>query len=101
MFVLRAGSDLREQIERARRDAVERGALVAHADLSLASPSTAAAASVFRALGFFFAGLLPEYRDGDVLRVQWLSDAVEYPEESVLSTDATRALEKFVLNDRG
>lgn len=99
--VLRAGSDLREQVEHARRDAVERGALVAHVDLSLGDPSSPAAAAALRALGFFFAGLLPEYRDGDALRVQWLSDAVEYPEESVLSTDATRALEQFVLNDRG
>ena len=97
----RVAGDLGEHVDHLRAGAARRGALVAHVDLSLSDPATPAAVELLRARGFFFAGVLPEYRDGDVLRLQWLSAEVGYPERSVLSTDATRALEAFVLNDRG
>jgi hypothetical protein len=36
-----------------------------------------AATETLRAREFSFAGLLPEYRDGDVLRMQWLAESVD------------------------
>jgi hypothetical protein len=51
-------------------------------------------------MGYSFAGLLPEYRDGDVLRMQWLSPEASASGSAVLSTDTTRAIEAFVLEDR-
>jgi hypothetical protein len=51
-------------------------------------------------MGYSFAGLLPEYRDGDVLRVQWLSPEASASASAVLSTDTTRAIEAFVVEDR-
>jgi len=99
--ILRAGGGLASKVQ-AETDAVEKcGGLVAHIDLSLADPAAPAAVESLRSRGFSFAGLLPEYRDGDVLRMQWLSDAVDDAASSVLSTDSTRAIEAFVAKDRG
>jgi serine/threonine-protein kinase RsbW len=98
--VTRAGSDLASRVETATHEAARRGGLVAHVDFSLSDPVTPAATEVLRTQGFSFAGLLPEYRDGDVLRMQWLAESVGDAAFSVLSTDSTREIESFVLSDR-
>lgn len=100
LAALTLGPDVRDRLEAARDDAQEAGALVVHADLSLADPATPWAVEAIRDAGFFFAALLPEYRDGDTLRLQWLSPSVEITAADVLSSDATRAIEGFVLRDR-
>ena len=96
-----AGADLASRLESETRATADRGGVIAHADLSLSDPATPAATRVLRAQGFFFAGLLPEYRDGDVLRMQWLSDSVDFATLSVLASDSTRKTESFVVQDRG
>ena len=98
--VVRTGSDLASRVENETRAAEERGALVAHVDLALSDPGTPAATEALRAKGFSFAGLLPEYREGDTLRLQWLGDSVDDTAFGVLSTDATRAIAELVENDR-
>ena len=101
VVVTRAGSDLAARVEAATREAAQRGALVAHVDLRLADPAVPAATEGLRTQGFSLAGLLPEYRAGDVIRLQWLADSVDETAFSVLSTDATQAIAALVLNDRG
>jgi serine/threonine-protein kinase RsbW len=96
----RAGSDLATRVEAEIREAVKGGALVSHVDLPLCDPAAPAATEALRTGGFYFAGLLPEYRDGDVLRLQWLADVVDESAFSVLSTDATQAIAALVLKDR-
>ncbi len=98
--VTRIGADLVARVEAETRAASEGGAIVAHVDLPLSDPGAPLAAIGLRAVGYSFAGLLPEYRDGDVLRVQWLSPEASASTLAVLSTDATRAIEAFVLEDR-
>lgn len=100
VVVARAGSDLATRVDTETHEAAERGALVAHVDLPLSDPTTPAATEALRTLGFSFAGLLPEYRDGDVLRLQWLADDVDETAVSVLSTDATQAIAALVLKER-
>jgi len=96
-----AGGDLGARVEAEIRAAADRGGLVAHVDLSLAHPATPVAAEALRTQGFSFAGLLPEYRDGDVLRMQWLAGSVDCAAFSVISTDSTRDIEAYVSRDRG
>lgn len=98
--VTRAGRDLGAKVDAEIRGSVDRGSLIAHVDLRLGDAVTPAAVEMLRAQGFSFAGLLPEFRDGDVLRMQWLSDSVDDGASSILSTDATRAIEAFVFEDR-
>lgn len=52
-----------------------------------------------RELGFFFSGLLPEYQDGDILRMQRLDDSVDVAPAGLIELDSTRAIEAFVLED--
>jgi serine/threonine-protein kinase RsbW len=99
--VVRAGGDVGARVEAETREAVKRGALVAHVDLPLSDPAAPMATEALRTQGFSFAGLLPEYRDGDVLRLQWLAGSVDETAFSVLSTDATQAIAALVLKDRG
>ena len=98
--VARAGGDLATRVEAETREAVKRGALVAHVDLPLSDPAAPMATEALRTQGFSFAGLLPEYRDGDLLRLQWLADSVDETAFSVLSTDAMQAIAALVLKDR-
>jgi GNAT superfamily N-acetyltransferase len=73
-----AGADLAAEIERLRTRA---GAAVMHVDLDLGALGASAAVDALRGVGFYYCGLLPEFGDSDVLRLQWLaqrgSDAVE------------------------
>jgi len=101
LVIASAGGDLGARVEAEIRAAEDRGGLVAHADLSLAHPATPVATEALRAQGFSFAGLLPEYRGGDVLRMQWLADSVDCAASSVISTDSTREIEAYVSRDRG
>jgi serine/threonine-protein kinase RsbW len=94
--VTRIGVDLRPLVAAAH----ETGFIVAQIDLPLSDPGTPAATRELRTLGYSFAGLLPEYRDGDVLRLQWLSPKAGESAAAVLSSTATRAIEAFVLEDR-
>jgi serine/threonine-protein kinase RsbW len=98
--VTRTGLDLATRVENEKHAAAKRGGLVAHVDLALSNPATPAATEALRALGFSFAGLLPEYRDGDTLRLQWVAESVDSTEPSVLSTEATRAIAAIVESDR-
>jgi serine/threonine-protein kinase RsbW len=98
--VTRIGADLDARVEAETRTASDGGAIVGHVDLPLSDPGAPFAAVVLRAMGYSFAGLLPEYRDGDVLRMQWLSLEAHASAAVVLSTDATRAIESFVVEDR-
>ncbi|MFW2390120.1 MAG: GNAT family N-acetyltransferase [Polyangiales bacterium] len=98
--VRHSADDLPAKVRAERSSATARGALLAHIDLPLGDPATPAAVEALRAEGFFFAGLLPELRDGDALRLQCLSDSVDDSASSVLSSDATRAIEAYVLDDR-
>jgi len=68
--------------------------------LRLDQPTTPAASESLRRIGFSFAGVLPEYRDGDILRLQWLADSVDEGAFTVLASDASRALQTYVLADR-
>ena len=80
-------------------------------DLPLSDPRTPEAVMHLRSLGFFFGALLPEFREGDVLRMQRLSrPATETAETTgtsetgetgaaVLESDALRAIAEFVVRD--
>jgi len=66
-------------------------------DLPLSHPAAQEFCSPLEALGFFFAGVIPELADGDVLRLQYLNE-VEADLESVqLASDFGRELFAYVV----
>ena len=95
MTIERVGDDLaaRVGVECAASEA-----RVRQVDLPMAEPALGAAVDVLRQHGFFFAAVLPEYLDGDVLRLQHVaSDALDLPD---LVTDDARRLLRVIVEDR-
>ena len=59
-----------------------------HIDFALADPATAALPmAVHDELGVFFGGIVPELRDGDVLRLQWLNGVEADPSDVAVASD--------------
>lgn len=94
--VLRVGADLAERIEALRCDPTP---VACQVDLPLGDPGAAAACRGLRSRGFFWGGLLPEYRDGDVLRLQRLAAPPDPEGAPVLASDEGRELLDFVLRE--
>jgi serine/threonine-protein kinase RsbW len=68
------GSDAVPALAALLAEQADAGVDVVHIELSLSDPSTAALpVDVHDELGVFFGGIVPELRDGDVLRLQWLN----------------------------
>jgi hypothetical protein len=53
-----------------------------------------------RKLGFFFGGVIPQLRDVDVLRLQYLNNVEISPEDIAVASDFGRALLDFILQDK-
>ncbi len=96
--VRRVGNDTVVGIAEALANAVNH-AEVGHLDPPLADAGTPHVAEESRALGFFYAGLLPEYCDGDILRMQRLGHRTVEAATPVLDTPAGRAITDLVMND--
>ena len=97
VHVERVGDDLERALDRAREAP---DADLVHLDLSLADPHVGKAVEAARGHGFRFAALLPEYRDGDVLRLQYLSGRPrELPPPAVATEQAQRLID-FIARDR-
>ena len=83
------------EVEAIGRDLVvacEADSALVHIDLPAVDPATAWAADALRAAGFFFAALLPEFIDGDVLRYQRLPGDLGEAEAARFASPACRRL---------
>jgi len=92
-----AGADLCERVTGAIRGA---GVEVVQVDLRLSDSGVSVAVEALRPEGFFFCALLPEYRDGDVLRVQRLPDMPGGRALPELATAGGRELLDVIARDR-
>ena len=88
------GADLRERALGALEIA---GADITQIDLRLAERSTPAAVDVLHELGFFFAVVLPEYVDGDVLRLQRPATSETAPPHLVTEEEARRIFREITV----
>jgi serine/threonine-protein kinase RsbW len=95
-----AGDDLTQQVEARLRELCLRRFDVIQLDLLLADVSAANAVEELSGLGFFFACIIPELRNGDVLRLQYLNNVELDPASLVLYSDSARALLDAILADR-
>jgi hypothetical protein len=91
-----AGADLRERALGALEIAA---ADVAQIDLRLAERSTTAAVDVLHELGCFFCAVLPEYLDGDVLRLQRPATSETAP-ANLVSDEAKRIFREIAVDRR-
>ncbi|GMR04511.1 MAG: hypothetical protein BMS9Abin23_0409 [Thermodesulfobacteriota bacterium] len=78
--VKEAGQDLTKRIKTKLVELEKKGIKTIFLDLSLKNPFTPEATACVEDLGFFFSGLLPDYSDGDVLRMQHYRTHIDYDE---------------------
>ncbi len=69
------------------------------ADLPLSNALCPAAVEVLERMGFFFAGIIPEVLDGDMLRLQYVHDGAFDRNNIMLVSDFAKALYSYILND--
>jgi hypothetical protein len=67
-----------------------------YVDLPLSSPVVHEAGARLDELGFFFGGVLPEWLDGDVLRLQYLNEVDIRPEDVRTASDFGQELSDLV-----
>ncbi len=96
--VATVGADAAHVVDLRRRELCAAGTEVVHAELPLDDPGTPAAVDALRDRGFRYAGFVPDLRDADVLRLQYLDVDVD---TSIIQlyTDEARALLAFTLAD--
>ncbi len=95
-----AGDDLAEQVAVRFRELCLRRLDVIHLDLPLGDRSAMSAVDELVDLGFFFGGLIPELRAGDVLRLQYLNNVELDPSALVLYSDTAKQLLRTILADQ-
>lgn len=66
-------------------------------DLPLKDPNTALMCSKIEDMGFFFSGLMPEYLDGDSLRLQYLNNVAFHPETVDVYSDFGKKIFNYVV----
>lgn len=68
-------------------------------DFPMSDPLTSYFAGGLHELGLSFAAVMPEYRDGDVLRLQTLNNVEVAPEDIQVASEFGGYLRDFVVND--
>lgn len=98
--VVEAGAQLAERVAAELRELCRQRLDVIHLDLPLGSPAAMAAAGACAEQGFLFGAVIPELRDGDVLRLQYLNDVDLDPDAIVLYSDSAKRLLAEILAER-
>jgi anti-sigma regulatory factor (Ser/Thr protein kinase) len=99
LAVTRYGRDLPQLVGARLRELCLRRIDWIGLDLPLAEPGAALLCPALEALGFFFAGVIPELSGGDVLRLQYLNE-IEPDLDPHLASDFGRELFRYVVAAR-
>lgn len=71
-----------------------------YVDLPLSQEGAVTLGTHLRDIGFFFGGVIPELRNGDILRLQYLNNVEISPEDITVASDFGRTLLDSILQDR-
>jgi serine/threonine-protein kinase RsbW len=97
--VARIGADLLEALDAERRRCCANGRKAIYLDFMLSDPGTATLPfEVHDDLGFFFGSVIPELRDGDVLRLQHLHDADADPSDVTTASEFGATLLDYIFS---
>lgn len=94
--LIRYGKDFQDCIRYHLRDMCLQKIDCIFLDLPLSNPATVRGCAMAEMLGFFFAGLVPELDNGDVLRLEYLNNVKINPSEAVVASDFGKYLLDYV-----
>jgi len=95
--VIRYGQNFEELIQSHLKNLCINNFAYISIDLPLANPSTPLFCAGLEFMGFFFAGLIPEFSDGDIFRLQYLNNFSINTEKIVVVSDFGKELFKYTL----
>jgi len=101
MLVKQYGADLEELVKFRLRELCLRRIDCIYIDLPLSHPATQKFCASLEMLGFFFAGVIPEMSEGDVLRLQYLNNVDIDLENTQIASDFGKELLDYVTKARG
>jgi serine/threonine-protein kinase RsbW len=101
MLVKEYGADLEDLVKFRLRELCLRRIDCIHIDLPLSHPATQKFCASLEMLGFFFAGVIPEMSEGDVLRLQYLNNVDIDLENIQIASDFGKELLDYVTKARG
>ena len=96
----RVGADLEEVVTQRFRELCLRRVDVIHVDLPLDDANAMATVDALCALGLFFGAIIPEFRNGDVLRLQYLNNVALDLDRLVLYADEAKQMLEHIVADR-
>lgn len=98
MWVEAYGKDIVEVVRFRLKEALQQKCECMLLDLPLSDPMTAKFCASIEILGFFFAGIIPELRNGDVLRLIFLDHVILDLDQIAVVSDYGRDLFEYVSN---
>jgi anti-sigma regulatory factor (Ser/Thr protein kinase) len=94
------GEDMEGLVKFRLNELCSRKIEVIYLDLPLCHPATPRICASMEILGFFFGGVIPELRNGDILRLQYLNNAVVDYENMQIATDFGKELCDYIEKSR-
>ncbi len=94
------GADLQELVRVRLRDLCLHRVDCIYVDLPLSHPAVPSAGARLNELGFFFGGIIPELRDGDILRLQYLNEVDVRPEDVSTASDFGQELVNLIFEEK-
>jgi serine/threonine-protein kinase RsbW len=96
MKIIHFGSDLVDLVKFRLRELCFRRMYCIYIDLPLSNPASQRFCASLEMLGFFFAGIIPEKHNGDVLRLQYLNNVEVDLQEIVTASEFGEELANYV-----
>jgi anti-sigma regulatory factor (Ser/Thr protein kinase) len=94
------GADLQELVRVRLRELCLHRVDCIYVDLPLSHPAVPGAGARLNELGFFFGGIIPELRGGDVLRLQYLNEVDIRPEDVSTASDFGQELVNLIFGEK-
>jgi serine/threonine-protein kinase RsbW len=94
------GADLQELVQVRLRELCLHRVDCIYVDLPLSHPAVQSTGARLNDLGFFFGGIIPELRGGDVLRLQYLNEVDIRPEDVRTGSDFGQNLVRRILQGK-
>jgi len=93
------GTDFMDELKLHVQDLKEKKVELIVLDIPLKNPNTAILCPEIEKMGFFFCGLMPEYLDGDALRLQYLNNVAFDPETVDVYSEFAKEIFDYVVQE--